>query len=209
MFETLASFCEVEHLCGSLFDPPIGPTGYPRAISPHRRPYKTSDGYIGVMIYNDKHWRSFFDAIGNPEWSKQPMFSDIRARTENIGTVLSHVADTLATRTTDEWMALFKKAECPAMPIATIDDLLEDPHLDAVGFWQRQETAAGTICACRAIPVNFSATPGAVGDPGPPLGADGSGSAGRSRLFRSARSMRCLAGNRRPRRPTGQAGAAG
>jgi len=27
MFETLASFSMVEHLCGSLFDPPIGPTG--------------------------------------------------------------------------------------------------------------------------------------------------------------------------------------
>lgn len=172
MFETLASFAMVEHLCGSLFDPPIGPTGYPRATSPHRKPYKTSDGYIAVMIYNDKHWRSFFSAIGNPEWSKQPMFSDIRARTENIGTVLSHVADTLATRTTDEWMELFKKAECPAMPIATLDDLLDDPHLDAVGFWQRQETPSGTI-RMPGQPVNFSETPGAVGEPGPPLGAHG------------------------------------
>jgi len=67
---------------------------------------------------------------------------------------------------------LFKKAECPAMPIATLDDLLDDPHLDAVGFWQRQETAAGTI-RLPGQPVNFSETPGGVGAPGPPLGAHG------------------------------------
>ncbi len=173
MFETLASFTMVEHLCGSLFDPPIGPAGYPRATSPHRKPYKTSDGYIAVMIYNDKHWRSFFDAIGNPDWSNHPMFFNIRARTENISSVLSHVADTLATRTTDEWMTLFTKAECPAMPIATIDDLLDDPHLEAVGFWQRQKTDFGEI-RMPGQPINFSETPGAVGEPGPALGAHGS-----------------------------------
>ncbi len=172
MFETLASFSMVEHLCGSLFDPPIGPTGYPRVTSPHRKPYKTRDGYIAVMIYNDKQWRSFFDAIGNPEWSGLPMFADIRARTHNISEVLSHVSETLATRTTDEWMTLFKRAECPAMPIATLDDLLDDPHLEAVGFWQRQTTEAGTI-RMPGQPVNFSETPGAVGQPGPGLGEHG------------------------------------
>ena len=66
MFETLTSFSMLEHLCGAMFDPPIGPTGYPRALSPQRRPYRTSDGYIAVMIYNDRHWTNFFDAIGNP-----------------------------------------------------------------------------------------------------------------------------------------------
>jgi len=172
MFETLASFTMVEHLCGALFDPAIGKPEYPRVTSPHRRPYKTRDGYIGVMIYNDKHWRSFFDAIGNPEWSLQPMFASTRSRTENITEVLGHVADTLKERTTDEWMALFERAQCPAMRIATMEDLLTDPHLEQVGFWDRRDTPDGPI-RMPGIPADFSGTPGAIGEPGPSLGAHG------------------------------------
>lgn len=172
MFETLTSFAMVEHLCGALFVPPIGKPEYPRVTSPHRRPYRTLDGYIGVMIYNDKHWRSFFDAIGNPDWSREPMFASMRSRTENISAVLAHVADTLAERTTAEWMTLFEQAQCPAMPIASLEDLLTDPHLEAVGFWNQQETADGTI-RMPGLPVDFSETPGAVGDPGPALGEHG------------------------------------
>jgi crotonobetainyl-CoA:carnitine CoA-transferase CaiB-like acyl-CoA transferase len=171
MFETLASFTMVEHLCGALFDPPLGPTGYVRALSPERRPYRTADGHIAVMIYNDRHWRNFFDAIGNPEWSRDPMFASLRSRTENIGTILARVGAIMRERTTDEWMALFEHAQCPAMPVRSIDDLIDDPHLAAVGFWQRLDTPDGVV-RMPGVPLGFSRTPGGVGKPGPGLGAD-------------------------------------
>ena len=169
MFETLASFAMVEHLCGALFDPPIGPPGYPRALSEARRPYATKDGHIAVMIYNDRQWRSFFDAIGNPAWSKDPMFASLTTRTRNIGAVLGKLADTIATRTTDEWMALFKQAECPAMPILSLDDLMHDQHLEATGFWHMMETPDGRVRMPFGLP-RFSASPGAPGVPGAALG---------------------------------------
>jgi len=171
MFETLASFTMLEHLCGSLFDPPLGPPGYKRALSPERRPYRTKDGYIAVMIYNDRHWRNFFDAIGNPEWSREPMFETLRTRTENITTVLGRLAGVLAEKTTDEWMAIFEQAQCPAMPVRTIDDLIDDPHLEKVGFWHRCETPHGNL-RMPGVPVRFSETPGTPGRPGPRLGSD-------------------------------------
>ncbi|QUT07364.1 CoA transferase [Sphingobium phenoxybenzoativorans] len=171
MFETLVSFATVEHLCGSLFVPPLGPPEYPRATSEARRPYKTADGYIGVMIYNDKHWRAFFHAIGDPEWSKDPMFASMRTRTQNIGKVLAQVAAVMEQRTTDEWMALLREAQIPAMAIASLTDLLHDPHLVETGFWQERETEEGVL-RFPGIPTGFSATPGAIGEPGPALGAD-------------------------------------
>ncbi|MGN6124456.1 MAG: CaiB/BaiF CoA transferase family protein, partial [Sphingomonas oligoaromativorans] len=115
MFETLVSFTMIEHLCGALFDPPQGPPEYPRVIATARRPYATKDGFIGVMIYNDKHWRSFFHALGDPEWTRDPMFASMRSRTENIGTVLTKLAEVMRERTTDEWLALLRAAEVPAM----------------------------------------------------------------------------------------------
>ncbi len=171
MFETLVSFAMVEHLCGSLFVPPQGPPEYPRATSEARRPYRTADGYIGVMIYNDRHWRAFFDALGNPDWSRDPIYASMRSRTENIGTVLAKVAEVIETRTTDEWVRLFREAHIPATPIASLTDLLHDPHLVETGFWQERETPCGTL-RFPGIPTSFSATPGAIGDPGPALAGE-------------------------------------
>ncbi len=171
MFETMVSFAAVEHLCGSLFDPPQGPPVYPRATSPARRPYRTADGYIGVMIYNDKHWQAFFRELGNPEWSADPMFVTMRSRSENIGAVLARVAQELESRTSEQWMELFRRAEIPATPIASLEDLLHDAHLEQTGFWEERHTDAGDL-RFPGIPTKFYQTPGAIGDPGPALGAD-------------------------------------
>ena len=171
MFETMVSFAAVEHLCGSLFAPPLGPPVYPRATSPARRPYRTADGYIGVMIYNDKHWQAFFRELGDPEWSADPMFVTMRSRSENIGEVLARVAQVLETRTSAEWMELFRRAEIPATPIASLEDLLHDAHLEQTGFWEERSTDAGDL-RFPGIPTKFYQTPGAIGDPGPSLGAD-------------------------------------
>ncbi|WP_232495252.1 CaiB/BaiF CoA transferase family protein [Novosphingobium kaempferiae] len=171
MFETLVSFAMVEHLCGSLFVPPEGPPEYPRATSEARRPYRTADGYIGVMIYNDKHWRAFFDALGNPEWSRHEMFASMRSRTQNIGTVLAKVAEVIETRSTEEWVELFRQAHIPATAIKSLTDLLDDPHLVETGFWQERDTPEGKL-RFPGIPTTFSETPGAIGDPGPALGGE-------------------------------------
>lgn len=171
MFETLVSFAMVEHLCGSLFVPPEGPPEYPRATSEARRPYRTADGYIGVMIYNDKHWRAFFDALGNPEWSRHEMFASMRSRTQNIGAVLAKVAKVIETRSTEEWVELFRQAHIPATAIKSLTDLLDDPHLVETGFWQERDTPEGKL-RFPGIPTTFSETPGAIGDPGPALGGE-------------------------------------
>jgi crotonobetainyl-CoA:carnitine CoA-transferase CaiB-like acyl-CoA transferase len=171
MFETLVSFASVEHICGSLFEPPLGPPEYPRATSESRRPYRTRDVYIGVIIYNDKHWRSFFAAIGDPDWSKDPMFNSMRSRTENIGKVLGKLAEVMEERTSAEWMDLFRTAEIPAMPIASLSELLHDRHLVETGFWEERDSDQGKL-RFPGIPTSFSATPGAIGDAGPILGGD-------------------------------------
>lgn len=171
MFETLVSFTMVEHLCGSVFEPPLGPPEYPRVVAPTRRPYATKNGHIGVMIYNDKQWRAFFTAIGDPEWSTDPMFASMASRTRNIEVVLGRVAEVMVQRTTEEWLALFRDAHIPAMGIASTRDLLHDRHLVETGFWQSRETEAGSL-RMPGIPTTFSVTPGAIGDPGPALGAD-------------------------------------
>src|ERR1700693_6457265 len=66
MFETMASFMLVEHANGAMFSPPLGPAVYPRAVTPNRRPYRTRDGYLSALVYNDKQWSAFVAAVRAP-----------------------------------------------------------------------------------------------------------------------------------------------
>ena len=171
MFETMAAFVMAEHLCGSITEPAVGPPEYPRVTAPDRKPYRTSDGHIGLMIYNDKQWRSFFALIGDPDWSRDPVFVSMTSRTQNIQAVLGRLGAVIATRTTGEWMEAFREAQIPAMPILSTGDLLVDPHLAETGFWHRAESDVGPV-RMPGIPTRFSETPGAIGSVGPRLGAD-------------------------------------
>ncbi len=64
MFETMVAFNLVEHLAGATFVPAEAGMGYDRVLSRHRRPYRTRDGYIGLLPYTNNHWLSLFGEIG-------------------------------------------------------------------------------------------------------------------------------------------------
>jgi len=168
MFETMASFLLVEHADRAIFEPPLGPAGYHRALAPNRKPYRTRDGYISALVYNDKHWNAFVDAV-QPEWAS-PDLATLEQRARRINTVYGLLADTFLERTTGEWTALLRELHIPHAPIRTLDQLFENEHLNAVGFFERVETSGGTI-RFPGVPTWFSASPGKVHGPTPTLGA--------------------------------------
>ncbi len=169
MFETMASFMLVEHANGAMFDPPLGPAVYPRTVAPNRRPYPTKDGHIAVLIYNDKHWSAFVNAV-QPPWATE-VYATLEMRANDIDTVYGLVAETLLERTTDEWMALFRELQIPAAPINTPDALFDHPHLNAVGLFETVDTPYGPV-RMPGVPTWFSRTPGRIAGPTRELGAD-------------------------------------
>ncbi len=136
MFETMAQFVLVDHLGGRTFEPPLGPPGYSRLLAPDRRPYRTSDGHICVLVYNDKQWRSLFDAIGRTEeFLTHPWLRNHAGRAQHYPECYGMLADIMATRSTAEWLDLLQKNDIPCMPLHDLDSLIDDPHLAAVGFF--------------------------------------------------------------------------
>ncbi len=172
MFETMANFVLTDHINGALYDPPLGEPIYQRAVSPHRRPYRTADGWIAVLVYTDKHWRAFIKLAGAPGWTADPRFSSLAQRARHIDEVYGHLATTLLERGTAAWLASFEAAEIPAAPVNDTADLLQDPHLQATGFFTAHETEAGTL-RFPGMPAWFSRTPGRITGPAPRLGQDG------------------------------------
>lgn len=172
MFEAMAQFILGDHMAGLTFDPPLGEPGYARLLTPHRRPYATSDGMLCVLIYNDKHWRSFFAAIGEADGlARDPRFATHGARAANIDAVYAEVSRIMRTRSTAQWRELLDAADVPNMPMNSPADLLANPQLRATGFVQDAVHPTEGPVHALAPPTRWSATPPARGfSPAPQLG---------------------------------------
>ncbi|HJQ59259.1 MAG TPA: CoA transferase, partial [Vineibacter sp.] len=138
MFENMASFVMSEHLGGATFEPPVGPSGDNRLLSPDYRPLPTKDGYITVGPNTNPQAFAFFDAIGRPELKTDPRFDNASTRTANAAAYFKVRMEGLAQKTTAEWLAIFEKLDVPAARYNSIDDLLTDPHLKDVGFYKEE-----------------------------------------------------------------------
>ncbi len=171
MLEAFTAFNLVENLYGATFVPPMAQMAYTRSSSPNRMPYPTKDGYIGIMPYDDRQWKTFFELGGRPEvMTQDPRFSTYNARTANIGALYGLVGEVAATKTTDEWLALLNAADIPAARCATLPEVLQDPHMRATGFIHERQHPAGFPYIALEHPVNFGASPANIRMDPPALG---------------------------------------
>ncbi len=170
MFETLVAFNMIEHLYGRTFEPSRGPAGYPRALAPDRRPYATTDGYIGTLPYTEKQWGAFVKIAGRPDLANDERFTTYSSRLAHVDELYAEVAACIATRSSAEWLSALDEAHIPCVPVNDPDDLPDDPHLAAVGFWEfRDDPEFGTL-RLTGIPSRFSETPGSIRRLAPRLG---------------------------------------
>jgi formyl-CoA transferase len=151
MFETMVGFVLGDHLGGLSFEPPLDDGGYARQLSPERRPYRTRDGYLCAMVYNDKQWENFLRAIGRESLlATDPRFANFVNRSKNIDHVYGELARIFEERSTDEWMRLLEDADVPMLPMHDFKSVLKDPHLVATGFFAiEQHPSEGTIRTMR------------------------------------------------------------
>jgi len=163
MLECITSFNLAEHFYGHVYDPPLGQWGYPRVVNPTRKPFPTKDGYIGLLPYTDQQWDQFFEIAGWKETiAKDPRFADYRTRGQHVRELYGMVDEVTLTKTTDEWLALLKPLQIPVVKMNRMDDLMTDPHLEAVGFFERYEhPEAGAYFGIKP-PITYSATPANV-----------------------------------------------
>lgn len=139
MFEALAGYNLVEHQFGTMFRPPLGPAGYTRAMSKHRRAHPTRDGFICMLAYTDRQWAAFWRIADRPDLAADPRFASMAARARNIDSLYETASALMADRDTADWLALLREAEIPAGPVNRMEDLRDDPHLREIGFFRPYE----------------------------------------------------------------------
>jgi crotonobetainyl-CoA:carnitine CoA-transferase CaiB-like acyl-CoA transferase len=171
MFECLLQFVLGEHLGGETWQPPIAPMGHARMLSANRKPYKTLDGFICALMYNDAHWKAFLQLIGEAAlFDTDPRFGTQVQRLAHIDALYAFVATHMHARTSAQWMQDLSAHDIPVMPMMKLDDLLTDPHLAATQAWlDIEHPHEGKLRQLRP-PVRMSGTPTGVWRPAPRLG---------------------------------------
>jgi crotonobetainyl-CoA:carnitine CoA-transferase CaiB-like acyl-CoA transferase len=168
MFESVAQLVLGDHLAGLSWDPPNGPTGYPRLA--HRRPYATKDGYLCVLVYNDKQWRSFLQAVGRDDLLADARFASHASRAQHIGEIYDVLAGLMRGRTSAEWIEVLQGADIPFARMNSAADVVADEHLNATGFFQMQEHPSEGRMRVMRTPSAWSESPPGALAPAPRLG---------------------------------------
>ncbi len=172
MFETSIEFALVEHMVGFAFDPPLGRPGFQRLLSESRKPYRTKDGFACILPYSDRNWDDFYAFTGRTEFRGDARFQRLAQRVQHIDLLYRMVEEEAVKRTNAEWVAFCDRVSIPCMPVMKLDELPDDPHVQAVGlFSEAEHPTEGRYRSVRS-PVSFSGTPFRVRRPAPRLGQD-------------------------------------
>jgi crotonobetainyl-CoA:carnitine CoA-transferase CaiB-like acyl-CoA transferase len=173
MYETMSSFLLAEQATGAVFDPPLGPPRYARLLTRHRRPLQTADGYLAVMVYNDKQWVRFCQLANREDLRLDTRFSTIGSRTQNSDAFYTLLSEVIATRSSEQWYADLTEAEIPCIRVNDLSELYSDPHLLDVGFFSTSEDRwCGNVKLPRAPVTMTRSSSSAIGHT-PLLGENG------------------------------------
>jgi crotonobetainyl-CoA:carnitine CoA-transferase CaiB-like acyl-CoA transferase len=171
MLETFTGFIMAEHLYGETYVPATGKFGYTGAISPHRKPLRTLDGWIMVMPASQAQAAKFLELGGIPDAYGSERFLSCQGAPARVAVYNAMLAEATATRTTAQWLELCAIHSVPAMIANSTTDIFEDPQLKVTLFEERVHETQG---AYRAMTpgLRFARTPAAIWREPPEVGRD-------------------------------------
>ncbi|HWB50930.1 MAG TPA: CoA transferase [Stellaceae bacterium] len=170
MVDTMAAFNLVDHLWHGVFGEPEKGLGYPRMLTPYRRPYATSDGHICLLATTDRQWRGLFGACEAAELAEDPRFDTIEHRTENIDALYTWLAGVMKTRSTAAWKQRLDAADVPNGAVNDLLGVVRDPYLNDAGFFRPLDHPTEGRLTTMPFPVSFSDTRSDRNQPPPRLG---------------------------------------
>ena len=132
--------------------------------------FAAADGHLIVAVGNDSQFRNYCGAIGLPELSADPRFSTNPQRVKNRTELVPLLAERMATGARDHWLAALEAVGVPAGPINTLDQVYEDPHVQARQMKRELPHPAAGKVPMAASPLKFSDSPVEYRRPPPMLG---------------------------------------
>ncbi|HEY4943370.1 MAG TPA: CoA transferase [Rhizomicrobium sp.] len=162
MLESYTHFLMVEHLYGAAFEPSVSHVGSTPALAPDRACFKTRDGWIATMPSGKEGANNFMKLGGIADFYNSEAFVTAKTGKEKVALYNAAMRRASATHTTEEWMALGEQHRIPIMRANTMDNVLDDPHLKAVGFFEVLPHETEGEWRSMKPPISFAKTPASV-----------------------------------------------
>lgn len=174
MLECFTNFMLTEHLQDGVFEPPLGPSGYARQLDPARQPFPTSDGkHLVIVPYTDDKIIRLFELLGNPEFLSHEPLNSAKGRFFNMTSIYARMGELTLRKTADELTKILLENDFPVMLARDLDDVCNEPHLKATGFFRVREHPTEGLIREMKPPVRYSADPDRLPGFAPTLGQHG------------------------------------
>lgn len=126
--------------------------------------------WIAIAVFNQSEWEAFKNVMGNPEWANNENFSSINNRLENQDELDGMIEEWTKKHEPYQLMEQLVQAGVRAGVLQNSKDLLEDPHLNARGFWAYLNHREMRRHVYNNSPAHLSKTPAQLISPAPLLG---------------------------------------
>ncbi len=117
--------------------------------------------------------RRFLELGGFEDPYNSPRYLEAESGKARVAVYYAMLAEAARTRTTEEWLEICAEASIPAMRANRLDEVFEDPHFKATGFFETRALPGGAGDYRAMKPgLKFSATPAGIRRDPPRLGQD-------------------------------------
>ena len=147
-----------------------GPLGSAHRVSAPYQAIRTKDGYINIGAGTQPTWEQFCRAIGREDLIIDSRFKVPGDRKKREVELAALLEETFIQQTTGQWMELFEKTGVVAGPIYNMEQVYQDPQVQARDMLvDLEDPELGTLHNI-GIPVKLSETPGRIRRRAPSLG---------------------------------------
>ncbi|HEY7270120.1 MAG TPA: CoA transferase, partial [Dehalococcoidia bacterium] len=98
-------------------------------------PCSDENSWVTIVARTETDWRALVEAMGSPEWAREPAYANLLGRLAERDKVEAGVAGWTKGLTQAEVTSRLQAAGVPVGPVYTIPPLLADPQLQERGFW--------------------------------------------------------------------------
>jgi formyl-CoA transferase len=113
------------------------------------------NAYIYFTI-QEQNWEQTCQAIGRPEWAKDPAYATARARQPHLLDIFAEIEKGLADKTKFEAVDILRKFKVPCAPVLSMKEIAYDPFLRVSGtIAEVQEEERGSFLTVGS-PIKFS-----------------------------------------------------
>ncbi|MDE2428640.1 MAG: CoA transferase [Burkholderiales bacterium] len=132
--------------------------------------FATADGHIIVAAGNDGQYRKFVQIGGLPELAEDPRFVSNPLRVQNRDVLVPILADMVKRKSKQDWISLLEAAGVPCGPINQLNEVFDDPQVQARGMQIRMPHPSAGSVKLVASPMKLSETPVSYHNAPPLLG---------------------------------------